>query len=134
MSSKPKCSQCNERDVFSKGLCSGCYGRNWRKARQRERDAAIAEQFPPKQLTSGVTAEELEPVAIDGEIVHDAPPDPRLVALNPAEMAEARNNMRAHFEQKLTTIERDIIEANRVRSKRPSQTGRSYVSWIDTCP
>jgi hypothetical protein len=110
MSDKPKCSQCNERDVFSKGLCSGCYGKNWRAARKAERDAAIAEQFPPKQLTSGVTSDEL--TVIEGEIVHDAPPDTHLVALNPAEMQAARSNLKVHLEQRLTVIEREIVEAN----------------------
>jgi hypothetical protein len=110
MSEKPKCSQCHERDVFSKGLCSGCYGKNWRAARKAERDAAIAEQFPPKQLTSGVTGDEM--AVIEGEIVHDGPPDPHLVALNPAQMEAARGDMKAWLEDKLTVIERDIIEAN----------------------
>lgn len=110
MAEKAKCIQCNERDVFSKGLCSGCYGKNWRAARQAERDAAIAEQFPPKQLTSGVTDGEL--AVIEGEIVHDAPPDPHLIALSPAEMQAARGDLKIHLEQKLSTIEREIVQAN----------------------
>lgn len=112
MSEKPKCSQCQMRDVFSKGLCSGCYGKNWRKARQAERDAALAEQLPQKQLTSGVTNSELEPIVVEGEIVHDAPPDPHLVALNPAEMEARRGDMKAYLEARLTAIEREIVEAN----------------------
>lgn len=112
MDDKPKCSQCNERNVFSKGLCSGCYGKNWRLARRAERDAAIAEQFPPKHLTSGVADDDL--VVIEGEIVHDAPqiPETHLTALNPAEMQAAQGDLRAHLEQKLTIIERGIVEAN----------------------
>lgn len=114
MSNKPKCNQCHERDVFSKGLCSGCYGRNWREQRKAERAAAITEQFLPKQLTSGVTGAELEPITVEGEIVHDGPtvPETHLTALNPAEMQAAQGDMRAYLEQKLTAIERDIIEAN----------------------
>lgn len=115
MTMKPKCSQCNEREVFSKGLCSGCYGRNWREARKAERAAAIAEQFPPKQLTSGPTSADLEPVIVEGEIVHDEPPtvsDPHLIALSPSEMDAARGNMKAHLEAKLVAIEREIVECN----------------------
>lgn len=111
MGNKPKCSQCNERDVFSKGLCSGCYGKNWRLQRKQEREPVVE----PKQLTSGITKDGLEPAVIEGEIVHDAPPsvpDPHLVALNPAEMAAARGDMKTWLEAKLTVIERDIVEAN----------------------
>lgn len=110
MSDKPKCSQCHERDVFSKGLCSGCYGKNWRAQRKAEREAAVMP--PPKQLTSGVTEDEL--AVIEGEIVHDAPtaPETHLTALNPLEMQAAQGNLRAHLEQKLTGIERDIVQAN----------------------
>lgn len=111
MADKPKCSQCNERDVFSKNLCSGCYAKNWRAARRAERDTAIAEQFPPKQLTSGVTGDEL--AVIEGEIVQDTPPSPHLVALNPVDMQAARGDLKAWLEQKLSGIEREIIELNR---------------------
>lgn len=113
MAEKAKCSQCNARDVFSKGLCSGCYGKSWRLARRAERDAAIAGQFPPKQLTSGVTEDEL--AVIEGEIVHDdvsKVPETHLTALNPAEMQASQGDLRAHLERKLTIIERDIVEAN----------------------
>lgn len=114
MSNKSKCNQCHERDVFSKGLCSGCYGRNWREQRKAARAVAVAEQFPPKQLTSGVTGAGLEPITVEGEIVHDAPtvPETHLTALNPAEMQAAQGDMRAHLEAKLTVIEREIVEAN----------------------
>jgi hypothetical protein len=119
--SKPKCKQCNERDVFAKDLCSGCYGRNWREARKAERAAAIAEQFPPpKQLTSGVTTDELEPAVIEGEIIHDdAPgvPETHLTAVNPLEMHAAQGDLKTHLEQKLTVIEREIVEANKALSE-----------------
>jgi hypothetical protein len=98
---KPKCSKCNERDVFSKGLCSGCYGKQWRERRKAERLAA------PKQLTEGE--------AIEGEIVTDdtaTVPNTHLVALNPSEMQAARGDLKTWLEQKLTVIERDIVEAN----------------------
>lgn len=107
MADKPKCNICNERDVFSKGMCSGCYGREWRKRRKVEREAAKAD---PKQLTSGVTEAELEP--IQGEIVHDGPPETHLVATSPAEMAASREDMTAWLESRLTVIERDVREAN----------------------
>lgn len=110
MADKSKCGQCNARDVFSKGLCSGCYGKNWRSQRRAERDAAIAEQFPPKQLTSGVT--EAEMTVVEAEVIQNAPPDPHLIALNPAQMAEARGDMKVWLEQRLSVIERDIVEAN----------------------
>lgn len=112
MAEKPKCSQCHERDIFSKGLCSGCYGKNWRLARRAERDAAIAEQFPPKQLTSGVTEAELEPNVIEGEVVQEGPPETHLIALTPAQMEAARGDMKAWLEGRLTVIEREIVEAN----------------------
>lgn len=113
MNEKPKCSQCHIRDVFSKGLCSGCYGKNWRAQRKRERAVAIE----PKQLTSGVTANELEPI-IEGEIVHEsepaqpAVPETHLVALNPVEMQAAQGDLKAWLGQRLTIIERDIVDAN----------------------
>ena len=108
---KPKCTQCNQRDATHKGLCSGCYGKNWRLARKAERETAAAPA--PKQLTSGVTGDELE--VIQGEVIHDDQPhvpETNLVALNPAEMQAAQGDLRAHLEQKLTIVERDIVEAN----------------------
>ena len=113
MAEKPKCSQCNERDVFSKGLCSGCYGKNWRLARKAERATSAAEEVPPKQLTSGVTEAEL--AVIEGEIVHDDPPkvpETHLVATDPVEMKAAQGDLKAWLEQRLTILERDIREAN----------------------
>jgi hypothetical protein len=107
MADKPKCSVCNERDATHKGLCSGCYGKEWRKKRNIEREA---EKVEVKQLTSGVTEGELE--AIQGEIVHDGPPETHLVATSPAEMAASREDMKAWLESRLTVIERDIVEAN----------------------
>lgn len=102
MEDKPKCSKCNERDVFSKGLCSGCYGRQWREQRKAEQIVA------PAQLTDGV---------IDGEVVSpeaapNEPPKEHLVALNPVEMQEARGDLKVWLEQKLAVLERDIREAN----------------------
>lgn len=111
MSNKPKCSKCNQRDATHKGLCSGCYGKQWRLARKAER---AAEAIPaPKQLTSGVTEDEID--AIDGEIIHDdAPtvPETHLVATSPVEMEASRDDLKAWLEQKLSILERDIVEAN----------------------
>lgn len=109
MADKSKCSKCNQRDATHKGLCSGCYGKQWREQRKVEREAAAV---APKQLTSGVTDDEL--AVIEGEIVHDDPraPETHLVARSPAEMEAARGDMKVWLEQKLTTIERDIVEAN----------------------
>lgn len=111
MATKPQCSvEGCERDASHKGLCSGCYGRQWREARKAERAAVITPE--PKQLTSGVTSDEL--AVIEGEIIHDAPhvPKTHLTALSPAEMQAAQGDMRTHLEQKLTAIEREIVEAN----------------------
>lgn len=109
MADKPKCSKCNQRDATHKGLCSGCYGEQWREQRRVEREAAAV---APKQLTSGVTDDEL--AVIEGEIVHEQPhvPETHLVARSPAEMEAARGDLKLWLEQRLTTIERDIVEAN----------------------
>jgi hypothetical protein len=104
MTEKAKCSACGERDVFSKGLCSGCYGRQWRERRKAERASE------PKLLTSGVTDAELE--VIDGEIIHDGPPETHLVATSPVEMQAAQGDLKTWLEQRLTILERDIREAN----------------------
>jgi hypothetical protein len=100
--------------VFSKGLCSGCYGKNWRLARKREREAARGAIPEPRQLTSGVTGDELQ--VIEGEVVHDdatpATPTTHLTATSPMEMQAAREDMKAHLEQRLTVIEREIVQAN----------------------
>lgn len=111
MAIKPKCSQCHERDVFSKGLCSGCYGRKWREDRKAERAAKIAAEFPLKQLTTG------DDEVIEGVIVHDGPqpssvPETHLVATDPVEMQAAQGDLKAWLEGRLTVLERDIIEAN----------------------
>lgn len=111
MTEKPKCSKCNQRDATHKGLCSGCYGKQWRLARKAEREAEIIP--PPKQLTSGVTEDEID--AIEGEIVHDdAPvvPETHLVATSPVEMQAAQGDLKAWLESRLTVLERDIVEAN----------------------
>lgn len=97
------CKTCNQRPILAKEMCSGCYGRQWREARRVER----AVEVQPKQLTSGTTDAELVP--IEGEVVL---PDTHLTALNPAEMQAAQGNLRAWLEQKLTILERDIVEAN----------------------
>lgn len=112
MADKPKCSQCNLRDATHKGLCSGCYGKQWREKRKAERTVEEVAAEPPKQLTSGVTGDELE--VIEGEIIHDdAPPETHLVATSPLEMEAAQGDLRARLEEKLTVIEREIVEANR---------------------
>lgn len=110
---KEKCSNCHEREATHKGLCSGCYGRQWRERRKAERAAKVAAEFPPKQLTGDVTATELE--TVDGEIVSEnlsTIPETHLTALNPAEMQAAQSNLKAWLEQKLSVLERDILEAN----------------------
>lgn len=107
MADKPKCSQCNLRDASHKGLCSGCYGKQWREKRKVERAA----QVEPKQLTNGITDDELE--IVEGEIVHDdISPDTHLVATNPLEMQAAQGDLKAWLEGGLTVLERDIMEAN----------------------
>lgn len=109
---KQKCSKCNLRDATHKGLCSGCYGKAWREKRKAERVAEEVAAKPPKQLTSGVTGDELE--VIEGEIIHDhAPPETHLVATSPLEMQAAQGDLKAWLEQRLTILERDIVEANR---------------------
>lgn len=103
---KQKCSECNERDVFSGGLCSRCYGVRWRAHRKAEREGA-----EPKQLTAGGVATD---DAIEGEIVHDdpKPPETHLVATDPAGMKAAQGDLKAWLDRKLTILERDIKEAN----------------------
>jgi hypothetical protein len=106
MTIKAKCSVCNQRDVFAKGMCSGCYGKAWREQRKVER-ARVVEEVQPRQLTTGDV--------IEGEIVHDEQvkvPETHLVATSPVEMAASREGLRAWLESKLTVLERDIIEAN----------------------
>lgn len=109
MADKPKCSKCNQRDATHKGLCSGCYGKQWREQRRVEREAAAV---APKQLTSGVTEDEL--AVIEEEIVHDDPraPETHLVATDPVEMKAAQGDLKAWLEGRLSVLERDIIEAN----------------------
>lgn len=111
MAEKAKCSKCNIRDASHKGLCSGCYGKAWREQRKTQRIVEAAAEQPPKQLTSGVTGDEL--AVIEGEIVHDAPPVTDLIATSPLEMQAAQGDLKAWLEQRLTILERDIIEANR---------------------
>lgn len=99
MADKPKCEQCCERDVFSKGLCSGCYGKKWRLARKVSRETP-----EPKLLTAGEV--------IEGEIVETVTPSVHLTALNPAEMQSVQGSLKPWLEEKLSVIERDIKEAN----------------------
>lgn len=112
MSEKVQCGKCNQRPATHKGLCSGCYGKQWRLARKAERAAVIAEQVPPRQLTSGVVESEL--AVIEGEIVHDTPavPETHLTATSPLEMQAAQTDLKAWLEGRLTILERDILEAN----------------------
>lgn len=104
MVDKPKCEQCQERDVFSKGLCSGCYGKKWRLEQKAKGEAA-----QPKQLTAGN-----EPDVIEGEIVDAvvSTDTVHLTALNPTEMQSVQGNLKPWLEDKLSVIERDIKEAN----------------------
>lgn len=113
MTDKVKCStETCERDATHKGLCSGCYGKQWREQRKAERAKTVTEPLP-KQLTGDATVMELE--AIEGEIVPaESPsvPETHLTALNPAQMQAAQSGMRIWLEQKLSVLERDIVEAN----------------------
>lgn len=99
MGTKPKCStEGCERDAYSKGLCSGCYGRRWREAR---RTGGL-------QLTGGAIEDEtVKPDAIT--VVSPT----HLVATNPTEMAEARVGAKEWLTAKLAEIETNIIECNR---------------------
>lgn len=109
MTDKPKCSNCHERDVFSKGLCSGCYGRQWREQRKTERAAPVA---APKQLITGDPGLVIEAEIVASEPLSETPPSTHLVARNPIEMEAARGDLKAWLEQRLTTLECDIVEAN----------------------
>lgn len=108
MSEKSKCTVCNEREASLKKMCTRCYAKAW----YHQRKAARAAEIAPKQLTSGVTKDEID--TIEGEIVHDQPavPETHLTALSPAEMQAAQGGLKAWLEQRLTIIERDIVEAN----------------------
>lgn len=106
MTTKPKCDTQNcERDVFAKGLCSGCYGRQWREQRKAER----AVKVEPKQLTDGAVEAEIVP-AIEGEIVLS---ETHLTAVNPTEMQAVESNLKPWLEIKLAEIEQNIVECNR---------------------
>lgn len=106
MEDKPQCKVCNNRPAFSKGMCSGCYGRQWRKDRRAEREKDAAGAVPPRQLTAGDDV-------IEGEIV-DAPriPETHLVATDPVQMQAAQGDLKAWLNQRLDVLERDIVEAN----------------------
>src|SRR5688572_21708430 len=102
MSEKPKCSiEGCERNVLAKGLCSGHYGKQWREQRQAERVV----EAEPKQLTAG------EP--LEAEVIPaDVPLPQHLIATSPAEMQAAQGDFKVWLEQKLMTIEREIVEVN----------------------
>lgn len=100
MAEKVKCTNC-DRDATHKGMCSGCYAKQWRARRTVERATAVQ----PKQLTTG---EDI----IEGEIIHDGPPETHLVATDPMQMMAAQGDLKAWLEQRLTILERDIVEAN----------------------
>lgn len=100
---KPRCNtEGCERDAYSKGLCSGCYGRQWREARKAER----AIKVEPMQLTGDV---------IEAELLSSSTtvPSTHLTAVSPAEMQAAREDMKPWLEAKLSEIELNIIECNR---------------------
>lgn len=108
MATKAKCSQCNERDSFAKGLCSRCYGIQWRAAKQVESRSSTA------LVTTSAT-----PI-VEGEIVIDKPaeelPPPtseaHLVARNPAEMQAAQADLLEWLKLKLTTTETEVRDMN----------------------
>lgn len=101
MAEKVKCSQCNERDAFAKGLCSRCYGVQWRESKKTESTALV----------------KVEPTAvepIEGQVVAtETPRDTvHLVARNPAEMQAARGDLLVWLKQKLTSTEAEIRDLN----------------------
>lgn len=105
MATKPKCSSegC-ERDSFSKGLCSRCYGIQWRAAKKAE--AAKPVELPAPAETA-IAIREPEIVAEPVEL-----PTVHLVARNPEEMQAAQADMLAWLKQKLTTVEVEVREMN----------------------
>jgi len=107
MADKPKCKQCNERDVFAKELCSRCYGIQWRAQKKAEAGTSTA-------LVKAKPAE-----IVEGEIVVDEPSRPQppasdvhLVARNPQEMQAAQSNLTAWLKNKLTTVEAEVRDLN----------------------
>lgn len=104
MATKPKCStQGCERDSFSKGLCSRCYGIQWRAAKEVE--AAKPVQLPASETAIAVREPEIVAETVELPTVH-------LVARNPEEMQAARNDMLAWLKSKLTTVEVEVREMN----------------------
>lgn len=115
MVDKPKCSQCNERAVFSKGLCSRCYGIQWRAQKKAERDS--------QQSAQSTALATVAPVTIEGEIIKDEESQPvsetnaptsevHLIARNPAEMQAAQADLTAWLKHKLTIVEAEVRDMN----------------------
>lgn len=100
MTDKPKCKECDERDVFSKELCTRCYGRKWRQEQKAKREGVIL------ALEAGTPTDDTALVVID------AIPPTHLVATNPVEMKAAQGDLKAWLEAKLDVLERDIKDAN----------------------
>lgn len=100
---KPKCSKCNERDATHKGLCSGCYARQWRVQRKAER--------------AGVIAIEGEAGASESTALATVPVETHLTATDPLQMKAAQGDLKAWLEQKLAVLEHDIVEANAALSE-----------------
>lgn len=104
MATKPKCStEGCERDSFSKGLCSRCYGIQWRAAKKVE--AAKPVGLPAPETAIAVREPEIVAETVELPTVH-------LVARNPEEMQAARSDMLAWLKSKLTTVEVEVREMN----------------------
>jgi len=108
MANKPKCSQCAN-PVLSKGLCSTCYGKEWRAARREGREMVIPSAKPIVEGELLETVGETALAVIEPPI---APPSTHLVATDPSEMKAAQGDLKTWLEQKLTVLEHDIVEAN----------------------
>lgn len=105
---KEKCSKCNERESFAKGLCSRCYGIQWRAAKQAESKSTALVTTTPAALV------------VEGEVVQDEPvqqpklptSEVHLVARSPEEMKAAQGGLLAWLKDKLTEIEIEVRELN----------------------
>lgn len=105
---KEKCSKCNERESFAKGLCSRCYGIQWRAAKQAESKSTVLVTTTPAALV------------VEGEVVQDEPvqqpklptSEVHLVARSPEEMKAAQGGLLAWLKDKLTEIEIEVRELN----------------------
>lgn len=110
MSDKPKCSQCTN-PVLSKGLCSTCYNKEWRASKREGREMVIPGAKPI------IEGELIETISEGGDtalavIEPSLPPSTHLVATDPAEMKAAQSEMKAWLENRLTVLERDVLETN----------------------